>query len=162
MPYGLYVVDDVNLKDKTDVWQKRKKKRIFKDIIGVWFLFQVIWRFLFQFTIHLLRNFCDILTCRLEPRENNFYTEHFLQEEKFKVCAKVKNSVLNKWVQFISIRLFVTHMDYSITRFRFAFMPPSPHIFFRLLYLEHRTPFCYLFSMMIYSENVSEKKCNYM
>lgn len=126
MPYGLYVVDDVNLKDKTDVWQKRKK-RIFKDIIGVWFLFQVIWRFLIQFSIHFLRNFCDILTCRLEPWENNFYTEHFLQEEKFKVCAKVKNSVLNKWVQFIAIRLFVTHMDYSITRFRFAFMPPPPY-----------------------------------
>lgn len=42
--------------DKIDVWQKRKKK-IFKDIIGVWFLFQVIWRFLIQFSIHFLRNF---------------------------------------------------------------------------------------------------------
>lgn len=30
MPYGLYVVDDVNLKDKTDVWQKRKKKGFLK------------------------------------------------------------------------------------------------------------------------------------
>lgn len=26
MPYGLYVVVDVNLKDKIDVWQKRKKR----------------------------------------------------------------------------------------------------------------------------------------
>lgn len=30
MPYGLYVVVDVNLKDKIDVWQKRKKKRFLK------------------------------------------------------------------------------------------------------------------------------------
>lgn len=123
MPYGLYVVVDVNLKDKIDVWQKRKKK-IFKDIIGVWFLFRVIWRFLIQFSIHFLRNFWDILTCRLKPSENNFYTEHSLQEEKIKVYAKVKNGVLNKWEKLFAIRLFVTHMDYSITRFRFAFMPP--------------------------------------
>lgn len=26
MPYGLYVVVDVNLKDKIDVWQKRKNR----------------------------------------------------------------------------------------------------------------------------------------
>lgn len=56
MPYGLYVVVDVNLKNKIDVWQKRKKK-IFKDIKGVWFLFRVIWRFLIQFSIHFVRNF---------------------------------------------------------------------------------------------------------
>lgn len=108
----------------------KKKKKIFKDIIGVWFLFRVIWRFLIQFSIHFLRNFWDILTCRLKPSENNFYTEHSLQEEKIKVYAKVKNGVLNKWEKLFAIRLFVTHMDYSITRFRFAFMPPPKKKFF--------------------------------